>query len=118
MAAARALCYCSVVIPIRRVLPLVNIADITRRLVSLCGHLIVWLALVSTAAGAVPSPTSEFDSPYQLRVLSDGTVLEVSGSFSWALPQNFQAVLASAPQVRVVRFDSPGGHIQPALMSP
>jgi hypothetical protein len=86
-----------------------------RCLVSLCGQLIVWLALVSTAAGAAPSPTSEFDSPYQLRVLSDGTVLEVSGSFSWALPQNFQAVLASAPQVRVVRFDSPGGHIQPAL---
>jgi hypothetical protein len=66
-------------------------------------------------ADATPSPTAEFDIPYQLRLLSNGTVLEVSGSFSWALPQNLQATLAAAPQVRIVRLESPGGHILPAI---
>jgi hypothetical protein len=61
------------------------------------------------------SPTVEFDIPYQVRVLAGGTVLEVSGSFSWALPQNVQAMLASAPEVRVVRLESSGGHVLPAL---
>jgi hypothetical protein len=65
--------------------------------------------------GAVPSATAEFDIPYQIRVLSHGTVLELSGSFSWAVPQNFQAVLASAPGVRIVRLESPGGLVLPAL---
>ena len=78
---------------------------------------LAWAALVFAllcgAAGA--APTAEFEVPYQLRVLSDGSVLEVSGSFSWAMPQNFQAMLASAPLVRVVRFESPGGHLQPAM---
>ena len=45
----------------------------------------------------------------------DGTTLELSGSFSWALPQNFQAILASAPKVRLVRLEGPGGHVLPAL---
>jgi hypothetical protein len=53
----------------------------------------VWLACGQ--AQAAPPPTSEFDSPYRLRVQSDGTVLEISGSFSRAVPQNLQAVLAS-----------------------
>ena len=75
--------------------------------------LVVWLA--GSHVGAAPSPTAEFDIPYQLRVLSDGTVLELSGSFSWALPQNVQAILAGAPGVRVVRLESPGGHVLPAL---
>ena len=72
-------------------------------------------ALATRALASPPaSPTAEFDIPYQLRLLSDATVLELSGSFSWALPQNFQAVLASAPKVQLVRLESPGGHILPA----
>lgn len=70
--------------------------------------------LVCTGASA-PTPTAEFDIPYALHVQPDGAVLEVSGSFSWALPQTLQAHLAAAPQVRVVRLDSPGGHVQPAM---
>jgi hypothetical protein len=62
--------------------------------------ILAWVT--STALGAPSSPTADFDIPYQLRLLSDGTVLEVSGSFSWALPQNFQATLAAAPGVRLV----------------
>jgi hypothetical protein len=31
------------------------------------------------------------------------------------MPQNFIATLARAPNVRTVRFDSPGGHVQPAM---
>jgi hypothetical protein len=84
------------------------------RLASSRGWLLPILLACHPAFGEL-SPTSEFDSPYQLRILNGGTVLEVSGSFSWALPQNFQAVLAASPQVRVVRLESPGGHIQPAL---
>ena len=81
-----------------------------------CGMLtlVVWLA--GSHVGAAPLPTAEFDVPVQvLRVLSNGTVLELSGSFSWALPQNVQAILAGAPGVRVVRLESPGGHVLPAL---
>nr|WP_294555198.1 hypothetical protein [uncultured Rhodopila sp.] len=74
---------------------------------------LVWLAC-GQARAELP-PTTEFDSPYQLRVESNGTVLEISGSFSWAVPQNVQAVLASEPGVRTVRLESPGGHLQPAL---
>ena len=69
----------------------------------------------SALAQPIPSPTAEFDIPYQLRLLADGTILEVSGSFSWALPQTFQATLAAAPKVRLVRLESPGGHILPAI---
>jgi hypothetical protein len=80
------------------------------------------LALLSSFAfglfaskATVAAPTAEFDIPYQLRVSDDGAVLELSGSFSLALPQSLQAVLASAPAVRTVRLESPGGHIQPAI---
>jgi hypothetical protein len=67
------------------------------------------------ATGAPLPPTAEFDIPYELRVLGDGATLELSGSFSWAVPQNLQAMLAAAPGVRVIRLESPGGHLQPAL---
>ena len=73
----------------------------------------LWLGTQPVHAAALS--TAEFDIPYQLRLLDKGRVLEISGSFSWALPQTFQAILASAPAVRVIRLESPGGHIQPAL---
>ena len=84
-------------------------------MLSCCGMLSLLVQLVGGHAASAALPTTEFDIPYQLRVLSDGTVLELSGSFSWALPQNVQAVLAAAPHVRVVRLESPGGHLQPAM---
>jgi hypothetical protein len=84
--------------------------------VKICAAAIAAVAWLSCSlANAVPPPTSEFDIPYQLRVDPNGETLELSGSFSWALPQNFQAVLASAPRVRLVRLESPGGHVLPAL---
>ena len=86
-----------------------------RDLLSFRGRTACLLALACMLGAAVPAPSAEFDSPYELRVLSDGAVLEVSGSFSWALPQALQAVLASTPEVRVVQFESPGGHVKPAL---
>jgi hypothetical protein len=78
------------------------------------------LICCATLAGGVQVraeqlPTAEFDIPYQIRVLQEGIVLEISGSFSWALPQTFQATLSAAPNVRVIRLESPGGYIQPAL---
>lgn len=73
----------------------------------------VWLG--SLPGRADPLPTAEFDIPYQLRLLASGTILEISGSFSWALPQTFQAALAAAPDVQIVRLESPGGHILPAM---
>jgi hypothetical protein len=79
------------------------------------GALVTLACATFAPVDATPSPTAEFDIPYQVRLLSDGTVLEVSGSFSWALPQNFQATLAAAPQVRLVRLESPGGHVGPAI---
>jgi hypothetical protein len=73
------------------------------------------IGLLLASPGAVAAPSAEFDIPYQLRLSDNGSVLEFSGSFSWALPQSFQAVLAGAPNVRMIRFESPGGHIQPAI---
>jgi hypothetical protein len=60
-------------------------------------------------------PEAEFGAPYAIRVLPGGTVVEISGSFSWAVPQSFTAILAGAPQVQAVRLESPGGYVQPAL---
>jgi hypothetical protein len=62
-----------------------------------------------------PSPAAEFDAPYAIGVLAGGETIEVTGSFSWAMPQMLSVALAQAPRVRTVRFGSPGGHIQPAL---
>jgi hypothetical protein len=75
--------------------------------------LLLGLLLASPAVATAPS--AEFGIPYQLRLSDDGSVLELSGSFSWALPQSFQAVLAGAPNVRRIRLESPGGNIQPAI---
>jgi hypothetical protein len=75
--------------------------------------LVGWLICGYTSSGF--AQTTEFDIPYGLRLVADGTVLELSGSFSWALPQNLEAVLAGAPAVRVVRLESPGGHVLPAF---
>jgi hypothetical protein len=73
------------------------------------------ICLTGASARVVPPPTAEFDIPFQIRVLSAGDEIEISGSFSWALPQNVEAVLASAPNARVVRLESPGGHLLPAM---
>jgi hypothetical protein len=84
----------------------------------------IWLfvAILSVAASydcvraeTPRTPTSEFDIPYQISLLDGGAVMRISGSYSWALPQNLLAVLVSAPAVRTVWLDSPGGHIQPAI---
>ena len=76
----------------------------------------LWFVLwMLTASASMASPTAEFEAPYAIRIMPGGEVIEVSGSFSWAVPQNLMAALAGAPRVRTVRLDSPGGHIQPAL---
>ena len=67
------------------------------------------------ASSPAASPTAEFETPYVVRILPGGTVVEISGSFSWALPQNFVAMLAQAPQVRTIRLESLGGHLKPAM---
>jgi hypothetical protein len=71
--------------------------------------------IVLGMANATGQLTTEFDVPYQLKLQPDGELLEMSGSFSWALPQNLMAVLATAPNLQVVRLESPGGHLLPAL---
>jgi hypothetical protein len=65
--------------------------------------------------GAPNSPSFEFEGPYGIRVLRGGTEIELSGTFSWAVPQNLENTLAQWPKVRVVHLDSPGGHVQPAF---
>jgi hypothetical protein len=61
------------------------------------------------------TPEAEFGAPYAIQVLPGGEELEISGSFSRAVPQNFIAVLAQAPGVRTVRLESPGGYLQSAI---
>lgn len=71
-------------------------------------------ALVCIPARLAQTATVEFDNPYQFHLLSGGEVLEMSGTFSWSVPQNFQVTLASLPQVRIISFDSPGGQLKAA----
>ena len=67
------------------------------------------------ARAAELPPTAEFETPYAVRVLPGGRVVEIAGSFSWAVPQAFMAVLVQAPGAQTVRLDSPGGHVKAAL---
>lgn len=60
------------------------------------------------------APTAEFGTPYSLQLQPAGDVIELSGSFSWAVPQSLVAMLAQAPGVRTIWLDSPGGHLQSA----
>jgi hypothetical protein len=85
------------------------------REVVFAGYTLLLFALAPGPIHAGQLPTAEFDIPYELRELPGGGVLEVSGSFSWALPQNLQAALSAAPNVRVIRLESPGGHVQAAM---
>jgi hypothetical protein len=60
-------------------------------------------------------PEAEFSAPSTIHVLSGGSVIEISGSFSTTLPRDFVTVLAQTPQVRTVWLESPGGRVQPAI---
>jgi hypothetical protein len=79
-----------------------------------CLPVIGALALL-TMGLARAAPTFEFEGPYAVRVLNQGLEIEIIGTFSWALPQQVNVALAEAPQARVVRLNSPGGHIKAAL---
>jgi membrane-bound ClpP family serine protease len=78
-----------------------------------CLTVIAVLALLSPRPTS--AATSEFEGPYAVRVLRQGLALEISGNFSWALPQQVGVALAETPTVRFVYLDSPGGHIKAAL---
>ena len=77
------------------------------------------LILIAVLASSSPRPASaatyEFEGPYAIRVLAQGRALEISGTFSWALPQQVGLALAETPNVRAIYLDSPGGHIKAAL---
>jgi hypothetical protein len=79
-----------------------------------CLPIVGSLALLATGP-ARAAPTFEFEGPYAVRVLNQGLEIEIIGTFSWALPQQVNVALAEAPQARVVRLNSPGGHIKAAL---
>jgi hypothetical protein len=74
------------------------------------------LACGIARAQTIPSsPTAEFGTPYEIRILNDGEVIEISGSFSWAVPQNLSVVLTRVPNLKTVWLDSPGGLVLAAL---
>jgi Clp protease len=79
------------------------------------GFLLIIGALVLMTPGPARAETFEFEGPYAVRVLHQGSEIEISGTFSWALPQQVGVALAEAPQARLVRLESPGGHIKAAL---
>jgi hypothetical protein len=62
------------------------------------------------------SPNAEFETAAGIRILPGGNVVEISGSFSPAVPLNLEMALLQAPRVRTVRFESPGGQIQSAMV--
>jgi hypothetical protein len=80
-----------------------------------CIVIITVTMLVSLAPQPTGAATYEFEGPYAIRVLHQGLELEFSGTLSWAVPQQFGIALAQAPNVRIVRLNSPGGHIKAAV---
>ena len=73
------------------------------------------ITVLALSAPAARGATFEFEGPYVVRVLQQGRAIQISGTFSWALPQQVGAALAEAPHARAVYLDSPGGHIKAAL---
>jgi hypothetical protein len=53
--------------------------------------------------------------PRGIRILRDGTELEIVGFFAYGLAQDFAASLARNPAVRTVHLTSPGGRVTVAL---
>jgi hypothetical protein len=64
---------------------------------------------------SVGAATYEFEGTYTVRELAQGFALEISGTFSWALPQEVGIALAQTPSIRAIYLDSPGGHIKAAM---
>jgi hypothetical protein len=77
-----------------------------------------WLVLgvlCSIAPASASEASVEKEGPYAVRVLGQGLVLEIFGTFSWALPQQLGVALVDAPDVRIIQLTSNGGHIKAAL---
>jgi hypothetical protein len=49
--------------------------------------------------------------PYFIRMMRDGTELEITGGIKYGLDRDLRAALAASPGVAVVHLDSPGGRI-------
>jgi hypothetical protein len=76
------------------------------------------MLLIGAPVRAEPPPTVEFDVPYQLQFLAGGSVLEISGSFSWALPQNLQAALAERRNCALCGWKAPAAMSSRRCKSP
>jgi hypothetical protein len=85
------------------------------RLLATCGLLLFALLLAARPAAAGDSMALEFGVPFQLRLTPDRAVLEVFGSFTPQMPQDLEAVLSQNPALKIVRLESPGGRLGPAL---
>ena len=66
-------------------------------------RLLIIGALALLMAGPARADTFEFEGPYAVRVLRQGLEIEITGTFSWALPQQVGVALAEAPFARLVR---------------
>jgi hypothetical protein len=52
------------------------------------------------------------DTPvYQMRLMRDGTEIEITGGLKYGLSDDFRHVIATAPRLRVVHLNSIGGRI-------
>ncbi len=49
--------------------------------------------------------------PYSLRVMRNGTEIEVTGGFKFGLTADFERVVSASPRIRVVHLTSVGGRI-------
>ncbi|RDI60161.1 hypothetical protein [Microvirga subterranea] len=48
---------------------------------------------------------------YAIRIMRNGTEVEVSGGFKYGLNEDFERILKAAPQVKVVHLNSDGGRL-------
>jgi hypothetical protein len=73
------------------------------------------VCLICGAAAAADPPPLEFGVPYQMRIVAGGSVLEFYGSFTPRVAPDFEAAIANGRDLRVVHFESPGGHLVTAV---
>jgi hypothetical protein len=73
------------------------------------------LAMLVLGLPAEAASTVEFEGPYAVSVSADGLELTITGTYAWALPQQVNVALIEAPQIRVVRLESPGGYVKAAM---
>jgi hypothetical protein len=74
------------------------------------------LLLAGPAASQVPEPVAPPSSHFAIRLLRDGAEIEFAGRIDWGASAALRRALLEAPEVRLIRLESPGGRLAEARL--